>query len=103
MTDRDAGQTDDGDDDTDGEKLGMGIAVGISIGVAVGTATDNLALWLPMGVASGRGGASASNYVPSAVRIVTARASSVPPPRSSATTYRTSTIGDSSLWGSISS
>ncbi len=33
----------------------IGMSMGIAIGTAVGVATDNLALWLPIGIAIGSG------------------------------------------------
>ena len=35
--------------------VGRGMAIGIAIGTALGVATDNLGLWLPVGIAIGAG------------------------------------------------
>ena len=36
-------------------KLGKGLAIGIGIGVVIGVATDNLGLWISLGVVIGAG------------------------------------------------
>lgn len=45
----------DGPYPTDDRTLGVGMAVGLVIGTAIGVATEELALWLPLGVAFGAG------------------------------------------------
>lgn len=37
----------------DGNCMGLGIAIGIVLGTAIGIYTDDLSLWLPVGVALG--------------------------------------------------
>lgn len=39
----------------DKKKMGQGIAFGIILGTLVGIMTDNLGLWLPVGIATGAG------------------------------------------------
>ncbi len=41
--------------DQGSNEMGTGIAAGIAIGIAIGVATDNIGLWLPLGIAIGVG------------------------------------------------
>lgn len=50
-----AGETETCDGGGSRDGMGAGIAIGICLGVAVGLATDDLGLWLPVGVAIGAG------------------------------------------------
>ena len=43
-------------DRNNGKEMGTGMALGIVIGVAIGISTDNLGLWIPIGVALGARG-----------------------------------------------
>jgi hypothetical protein len=44
--------SEDGESETgsSGKDVGEGMAIGLAIGVAIGTATNNLGLWLAIGV-----------------------------------------------------